>query len=131
MKQPNDETIQSFVDFFILSTLSIRPTNRVGIEQRVEGIARRLFKRGPGLVAGSLQRMGRLGWLADEGKFYALTYAGKEQLESERARRSSVLARFVEEGKGFVYELGKVMQQLELTGSFNDVLPESAHAIIQ
>jgi transcriptional regulator len=78
-----------------------------GIARRVEQISRGVFKVNPGSLLTALERLERAGWLDAEwrhtensrrAKFYALTRAGKKQLELETAdwaRRASAIARLL------------------------------------
>jgi PadR family transcriptional regulator PadR len=93
----------------ILKTLSLEPLHGFGIARRIEQISRGVFKVNPGSLLTALQRLERAGWL-DSGrrqtensrraKFYALTRAGRKQLEIETAdwtRRASAIARLLRE----------------------------------
>jgi PadR family transcriptional regulator, regulatory protein PadR len=103
----NTDVIQGTLDILILKTLSLEPLHGFGIARRVEQISRGVFKVNPGSLLTALQRLERAGWLDAEwrqtensrrAKFYALTRAGKKQLEIETAdwtRRSSAIARLL------------------------------------
>jgi transcriptional regulator len=103
----NTDVIQGTLDMLILKTLSLEPLHGFGIARRVEQISRGVFKVNPGSLLTALQRLERAGWLDAEwrqtensrrAKFYALTRAGKKQLEIETAdwtRRSSAIARLL------------------------------------
>src|SRR6202522_2509753 len=107
MDDPNTDVIQSTLDMLILKTLSLEPMHGFGIARRVEQVSRGVFKVNPGSLLTALQRLERAGWLDSEwrqtensrrAKFYALTRAGKKQLEAETAdwtRRSSAVARLL------------------------------------
>ena len=110
MSEQNTEVIQGTLDMLILKTLSLEPLHGFGIARRVEQISRGVFKVNPGSLLTALQRLERAGWLDSEwrqtensrrAKFYALTRAGKKQLEVETAdwsRRASAIARLLREG---------------------------------
>lgn len=107
MDELNTDVIQGTLDMLILKTLSIEPMHGFGITRRVEQISRGVFKVNPGSLLTALQRLKRAGWLNTEwrqtensrrAKFYALTRAGKKQLELETAawaRRASAIARLL------------------------------------
>jgi PadR family transcriptional regulator PadR len=110
MSDQNTDVIQGTLDMLILKTLSLEPLHGFGIARRVEQISRGVFKVNPGSLLTALQRLERAGWLDSEwrqtensrrAKFYALTRAGKKQLEVETAdwsRRASAIARLLREG---------------------------------
>src|SRR5262245_8250173 len=107
MDVPNPDVIQGTLDMLILKTLSLEPLHGFGIGRRVEQISRGVFKVNPGSLLTALQRLERAGWLnaewrqtssARRAKFYALTRAGKNQLELETAdwnRRATAIARIL------------------------------------
>ena len=109
MSDTNTDVIQGTLDMLILKTLSLEPLHGFGIARRVEQISRGVFKVNPGSLLTALQRLERAGWLDSEwrqtensrrAKFYALTRAGKKQLEIETAdwtRRASAIARLLRE----------------------------------
>ena len=116
MNKPNAD--EGMLEFFILSTLSVEPMDSFLIEHSVERRVGRWFEVRPDTVSAALQRMERVAWIDAEfcqmdklhrEKVYSLAVAGKDRLEAERARRTSELAQFVEDGKGFVRVFGKVM----------------------
>jgi PadR family transcriptional regulator PadR len=103
----NTDVIQGTLDLLILKTLSLEPMHGFGIARRVEQISRGVFKVNPGSLLTALQRLERAGWLdaewgqtahARRAKFYALTRAGRKQLDVETAdwtRRVSAVARLL------------------------------------
>jgi len=107
MSDQNTEVIQGTMDMLILNTLSLGPLHGFGIARRVEQVSRGVFKINPGSLLTALKRLERAGWLDSEwrqtenarrAKFYALTRAGKKQLEIETAdwtRRASAIARLL------------------------------------
>jgi transcriptional regulator len=107
MEQENTDVIQGTLDMLILKTLSLEPMHGFGIARRVEQVSRGVFKVNPGSLLTALERLTRAGWLDAEwrqtensrrAKFYALTRAGKKQLEIETAdwtRRASAIARLL------------------------------------
>jgi PadR family transcriptional regulator PadR len=105
--EPTTDVIQGTLDLLILKTLSLEPMHGFGIARRVEQVSRGVFKVNPGSLLTALQRLERAGWLdaewrqtenARRAKYYALTRAGKKQLEIEAAdwtRRASAVARLL------------------------------------
>jgi transcriptional regulator len=101
---PNTDVIQGTLDMLILKTLSLEPMHGFGIARRVEQVSRGVFKVNPGSLLTALQRLERAGLLDAEwrqtensrrARFYALTRAGRKQLEVETAdwtRRVSAVA---------------------------------------
>jgi transcriptional regulator len=107
MEPPSTDVIQGTLDLLILKTLSLEPMHGFGIARRVEQISRGVFKVNPGSLLVALQRLERAGavdaeWRqtanARRAKYYALTRAGRKQLEAEAAdwnRRASAVARLL------------------------------------
>jgi PadR family transcriptional regulator, regulatory protein PadR len=104
---PNTDVIQGTLDLLILKTLSLAPMHGFGIARRVEQLSRGVFKVNPGSLLVALQRLERKGWLdagwrqtenARRAKYYALTRAGRKQLDAETAdwkRRAAAVARLL------------------------------------
>jgi transcriptional regulator len=107
METPNTDVIQGTLDLLILKTLSLEPMHGFGIARRVEQISQGVFKVNPGSLLTALQRLERAGWLdaqwrvtanARRAKYYALTRAGRKQLEIETAdwtRRVAAVTRLL------------------------------------
>jgi transcriptional regulator len=105
--EDNTDVIQGTLDMLILKTLSLQPLHGFGIARRIEQISRGVFKVNPGSLLTALQRLERAGWLdaewrdtenARRAKYYALTRAGRKQLDEETAdwnRRVSAVARLL------------------------------------
>jgi PadR family transcriptional regulator PadR len=103
----NTDVIQGTLDMLILKTLSLQPLHGFGIARRIEQISRGVFKVNPGSLLTALQRLERAGWLDAEwratensrrARFYALTRAGRKQLDAETAdwnRRAAAVARLL------------------------------------
>ena len=108
METSNTDVIQGTLDMLILKTLSLAPMHGFGIARRVEQISRGVFKVNPGSLLTALQRLERAGWLDAEwretensrrAKYYALTRAGRKQLDVETAdwtRRAAAVTRLLE-----------------------------------
>ena len=107
MDENNTDVIQGTLDMLILKTLSLQPLHGFGIARRIEQVSRGVFKVNPGSLLTALQRLERAGWLDAEwrqtensrkAKFYALTRAGRKQLDVETAdwsRRAGAVARLL------------------------------------
>ena len=107
MDAPNTDVIQGTLDMLILKTLSLEPMHGFGIARRIEQISRGAFKVNPGSLLTALQRLERSGALdaawrqtanARRAKFYTLTKAGRNQLDTETAdwtRRTAAGARLL------------------------------------
>jgi len=105
--EDNTDVIQGTLDMLILKTLSLQPLHGFGIARRIEQISLGVFKVNPGSLLTALQRLERAGWLdaewrdtenARRAKYYALTRAGRKQLDEETAdwnRRVSAVARLL------------------------------------
>jgi len=107
MEPTNTDVISGTLDLLLLKTLSLEPMHGFGIARRVEQISRGVFKVNPGSLLTALRRLERAGWVetqwrqtenARRAKFYALTRAGRKQLEVETAewtRRAGAIARLL------------------------------------
>ena len=107
MGEPNTDLIQGTLDMHILKALSLEPMHGFGIARRIEQVSRGVFKANPGSLLTAFQRLERMGWLDSEwhqteksrrAKFYALTRAGRKQLDVETTnwnRRASAIARLL------------------------------------
>ena len=105
--RPSTDVIQGTLDMLILKTLSLGPLHGFGIARRIEQISRGVFKVNPGSLLVALQRLERAGWLdaewrqsenARRAKYYALTSAGRKQLDRETSdwkRRVAAVARLL------------------------------------
>ncbi len=110
MDSPTTDVIQGTLDLLILKTLSLEPMHGFGIARRVEQVSRGVFRVNPGSLLVALQRLERAGWLdaewrqtanARRARYYALTRAGRRQLEVEAAdwrRRAAAVARLLAAG---------------------------------
>src|SRR5580704_12810400 len=107
MGEPSNDVIQGTLDLLILKTLSLAPMHGFGIARRIEQVSRGVFKVNPGSLLTAFQRLERAGWLDSEwrrtdnarrAKYYALTRAGRKQLDIQAAhwtRRVSAVARLL------------------------------------
>jgi transcriptional regulator len=100
----SSDLIQGTLDLLILRTLRIEPMHGWAIARRIEQVSQDVLQITQGALYPALHRLEQQGWLrADwrntetgrEAKFYALTRAGRTQLEKELAqweRLSSAVA---------------------------------------
>ena len=107
MDETNTDVIQGTLDLLILKTLSLDPLHGFGIARRIEQVSRGTFKVNPGSLLVALQRLERAGavdaeWRQTENsrraKYYALTNAGRKQLDAGAAdwtRRATAVARLL------------------------------------
>ena len=95
MPRPSDRTdlLQGTLDLLILQVAALGPVHGYAIAQRLNQISKEALQVQQGSLYPALHRLEKRGWLkaewraADSGrdaKFYALTAAGKKQLEVER-----------------------------------------------
>jgi PadR family transcriptional regulator len=84
---------QGTLDMLILQILSLEPTHGYGIAQRLQQLSRDTVQPTQGALYPALHRLEQKGWLKSEwrasetgreAKFYALTRAGKKQLDIEK-----------------------------------------------
>lgn len=98
------EILQGTLDLLILKTLALEPMHGWGIAQRIQQVSQEVLQVQQGSLYPALYRLERKGlieaeWGASENnrraKYYALTRAGREQLEREQEeweRLSSAVA---------------------------------------
>jgi len=86
------DLLQGTLDLLILKTLSLGPMHGLGISRRIEQTTRGTFAVKPGSLFPALHRMQEQGWLRSSwgdsennrrAKYYELTKAGRQQLETE------------------------------------------------
>ena len=94
MSKPSD-LIQGTLDLLILRTLAIEPMHGWAIARRIEQASEEVLQVTQGALYPALHRLEQQGWLraewratetGREAKFYALTRAGRAQLEKELAQ---------------------------------------------
>ena len=85
---------QGTLDMLILQIVSLEPAHGYGIAQRLEQISRSVVQVNQGSLYPALHRLEQQGWIRGkwqesetgrQAKFYALTAAGRKQLEAETA----------------------------------------------
>ncbi|HMA41485.1 MAG TPA: PadR family transcriptional regulator [Gemmatimonadales bacterium] len=101
---------QGTLDLLILKTLSLGPQHGWAISERLHQVSRATLQVPQGSLYPALHRLERRGWIAAtwgtsdnnrRAKYYALTSAGRRQLDAE-ARAWSKLTHAV----GLVMEMG-------------------------
>ena len=94
MSKPSD-LIQGTLDLLILRTLAVEPMHGWAIARRIQQASQDVLQVTQGALYPALHRLEQQGWLkADwretetgrDAKFYALTRAGRTQLEKELAQ---------------------------------------------
>src|SRR5688500_6108093 len=85
---------QGTLDLLILKALSLEPQHGWGISERIQQVSRETLQIPQGSLYPALHRLERRGWIRAEwgtsdnnrrAKYYALTRAGRKQLEEETA----------------------------------------------
>jgi transcriptional regulator len=101
MIEPKAQLLRGTLDLLILKAVSLEPLHGVGISGRISQITRGSYRVSFGSLFPSLHRMEEKGWVAAEwrlsennrrAKYYALTNAGRRQLEVEKENWSRVVA---------------------------------------
>lgn len=94
MSKPSD-LIQGTLDLLILRTLALEPMHGWAIARRIQQASEEVLQVTQGALYPALHRLEQQGWLraewrntetGREAKFYALTKAGRAQLEKELAQ---------------------------------------------
>lgn len=94
MSKPSD-LIQGTLDLLILKTISLEPKHGWAIAKRIEQVSNEVLQITQGALYPALHRLEQQGWIRGgwrasesgrEAKFYALTRAGRAQLEKELAQ---------------------------------------------
>jgi transcriptional regulator len=92
--KPSD-LIQGTLDLLILRTISAEPKHGWAIAKRIEEVTNEVLLVSQGALYPALHRLEQQGWVRGEwrgsdtgrdAKFYALTRAGRKQLEKELAQ---------------------------------------------
>lgn len=95
MAQRAHAVLQGTMDLLILKALSLEPTHGWGISERIRRISRDAFRVGQGTLYPALHRYERRGWVNSYwwtsehrriARYYVLTAAGRQVLESEITR---------------------------------------------
>ena len=103
--------VQGTLDMLILKTLALEPLHSYGIGVRIAQISQGVCEVGPGSLFPALRRLERSGHLSTKwrisennrrAKYYALTAAGRKQLETETREwelQTAGIARILLEGR--------------------------------
>lgn len=92
MTPPKADLLQGTLDLMVLKTLALQPMHGYGIAQRIQQISADVLQVNQGSLYPALLRLQHNGWIrarwgASENnrraKYYALTPAGRRQLEAE------------------------------------------------
>src|SRR5262250_42432 len=93
MSRPSD-LVQGTLDLLLLKILALEPLNGWSISQRLRQVSGDVLQVSDGSLYAALHKLEREGWISAEwrpsennrrAKFYALTRAGRKQLEKETA----------------------------------------------
>ena len=95
MAAESTNLLQGTLDLVILRALALEQMHGLGISRRIEQITKGTFQVKPGSLFPALHRMQEAGWLTSawgesennrRAKYYCLTKAGRQQLETETER---------------------------------------------
>ena len=91
----NADVLQGTLDLLIMRTIALGPLHGWAIAQRIQQISDDLLRVQQGSLYPALHRLEHQGWITAEwgasennrrARFYALTKAGRKQLEAEVAK---------------------------------------------
>ena len=94
MTNPKADLLQGTLDMIILRALSLGPLHGYGVIQRLRQMSDEMLSVEQGALYPALSRIEQKGWVTSEwgvnetgrqAKFYALTRAGRKQLQVEEA----------------------------------------------
>jgi PadR family transcriptional regulator PadR len=100
MGKPSD-LVQGTLDLLILRTIAPEPMHGWAIAKRIQQISQEVLQVQQGSLYPALHRLEQQGWIrakwaesetGRQAKFYALTAAGRKQLEQETANWSRLSA---------------------------------------
>jgi len=90
---PKSEVLQGTLDLLVLKTLdSMGPMHGFGVALRIQQVSEDLLQLNQGTLYPALLRLGQRGWIVSKwgvsennrkAKYYALTRAGRQQLQEE------------------------------------------------
>ena len=89
------DVLQGTLDLLIMRTIALEPLHGWAIAQRIQQISDDLLRVQQGSLYPALHRLEHQGWITAEwgasennrrARFYALTKAGRKQLEAEEAK---------------------------------------------
>ena len=112
MGQAKSDVLQGTLDLMVLKTLeTLGAMHGYGIAQRIQQVSGNLLQLNQGTLYPALLRLEQRGWIASKwgvsdnnrkAKFYALTRAGRKQLDREAAdwlRIVDVMGRLLQPGE--------------------------------
>lgn len=91
----SSDLIQGTLDLLILNTISLQPHHGWGIAKRIQQVSNEVLQVSQGALYPALHRLEQQGWIKSEwrvtdggrdAKYYALTRAGRNQLQKELAQ---------------------------------------------
>jgi len=97
----SSDLLQGTLDVLILRTLALEPMHGWGVAQRIQQVSKDVLQVGQGSLYPALHRLEYRGWIQSEwapsennrrAKFYSLTPAGREQLDTELANWDRIVA---------------------------------------
>jgi PadR family transcriptional regulator len=100
-KDETPDLLQGTLDLLILKSLQLEPMHGFGISVRIRQMSDEVLQVEQGSLYPALYRLEDQGWIKSEwgvsdnnrkAKFYALTAAGRRQLEAERANWEKMAA---------------------------------------
>jgi len=113
MSTPKTDVLQGTLDLMVLKTLdTLGPQHGYGIAQRIEQISNDVLHLNQGTLYPALLRLEQRGWVSSKwgtsdnnrrARFYALTRAGRRQLQREEAdwhRMAEMMARLLGSAPG-------------------------------
>jgi len=92
---PQSDLLQGTLDLLVLKALALQPLHGMGVSRRIAQMTREAFDVKAGSLFPALHRMEQSGWLTSSwgesetnrrAKFYAITKAGRKQLDAETER---------------------------------------------
>jgi transcriptional regulator len=94
MMPPSADLLQGTLDMLILRSIALQPEHGWAIAQRIQQVSNNVLTIGQGSLYPALHRLEYKGWIRAQwgasennrrARFYALTAAGRKQLEAELA----------------------------------------------
>lgn len=101
MQEARVELPQGTLDLLILRTIALAPQHGWAISQRIQQISSNVLKVQQGSLYPALHRLERRGWIRSywdasennrRARYYELTEAGRNQLETERQTWQKLVA---------------------------------------
>lgn len=89
---PSSDLLQGTLDMLILKSIALKPQHGWAIGQRIQQISKEVLQIGQGSLYPALHRLEYKGWIRAQwgasennrrARYYALTAAGRKQLETE------------------------------------------------